>query len=133
MILNPVNCVGVMGGGLARKFKDRMPKEYTEAYEGDCITGKLKPGAPTYWVHPDGQIICNFPTKNHYQDPSRYEWIATGMVNLALDVRDNEKVKTIGLPALGCGLGNLNWDTVKHIVRMGTQLAPEVNWTVWMQ
>jgi len=130
--------VGVMGGGLARAFADRFGKDYVEAYEEDCKKRRLMPGKCSFYVTEHGLVICNFPTKNHYRDDSRYEWIASGMANLAgrISAANAEvtlKTNTVGIPALGCGLGNLNWEKVKHIIRMGAQLAPEVEWTIYLQ
>lgn len=133
VLVNPVNCVGVMGGGLARKFKAKLPDEYFERYKEDCDKRKIYPGHCTTWGSGDGKIYVNFPTKMHYADPSQYEWIASGMVHLAHLAWCLGVGTTVALPALGCGLGNLEWEKVCHIIRMGSQLAPTVTWTVYLQ
>ncbi len=131
MIVNPVNCVGIMGGGLAREFARRFGAEYVDAYKEACSNRRLRVGHPNYYTT-DDVIICNFPTKGHYKDPSQYDWIAAGMCVLAEDLREME-VASVALPALGCGLGNLSWDYVKHIIRMGSQLNTDIEWTIYLQ
>ena len=112
-IVNPVNTVGVMGKGLALAFKKKFPSnylEYKQAYERDELkTGKML-------VHLTGQlitqIIINFPTKKHWRDPSKLVYIETGLDDLVTVINDH-KIKSIAIPALGCGLGGLQWESVR--------------------
>jgi len=84
--VNPVNCVGVMGAGAAKQFKQLFPKMYDD-YRGACIEGRVYviSGSkiryrPHTWLHPSRRfLILNLPTKIHWKQPSRYEYIAAGL------------------------------------------------------
>jgi O-acetyl-ADP-ribose deacetylase (regulator of RNase III) len=106
----PVNCVGVMGAGIARTFKVRYPDMF-RAYLEACIIGELKPGKLFVW---NDQIIC-LPTKDHWRDNSTYDYVVSGLLELR-DYLNRHGEVTVSLPALGCGNGNLNWDWVKPII-----------------
>ena len=109
-LVNTVNCVGVMGKGIALDFKKKYPDMYNE-YEQRCVRHEVKPGQPYYYTDLLGTSIINFPTKDHWRSPSRLSYIETG-----LDwFRDNyEKlgIRSVAFPPLGCGNGGLTWDTV---------------------
>lgn len=116
--INTVNCVGVMGAGVALAFKEKYPEMFKE-YAKDCKSGLLKPGLPTVWNNNDmfkKEIeIINFPTKNHWRKPSEYEYVEDGLKWLALYLLKKKK-STITLPALGCGHGGLDWGKVKALI-----------------
>lgn len=114
-ITNAVNCVGVMGGGLALAFKKRYADtDYLKFYIEDCKSGDLKPGRVTaFWV--DGQFIFNFPTKDHHANDSLYEYISSGMTAMIPMVEDLG-LTSVALPMLGCGLGGLRWEVVHGII-----------------
>lgn len=110
--VNPVNCVGIMGGGLALKFKDAYPLNYN-AYHRFCIETGLLPGQ--LYVHNLSALInpkwiVNLATKNHWKNPSRTVWVRDGMNNLFEFVK-HENIKSVAIPMLGCGLGGLDWQT----------------------
>lgn len=118
-IVNPVNCVGVMGRGLALAFKKRYRENYQE-YLAACLAKKIMigsvfitraikpiPGNPLY--------IVNFPTKVHWRDDSHIDYISSGLIALAEVIR-TVKIKSIAIPALGCGLGRLNWENVHPLI-----------------
>lgn len=121
-LINPVNCKGVMGKGIALEFKKRLP-ECVQPYKEACATGKLIPGTLLFVrliVQPDlfgskrpGVIL--FPTKNHWRDKSRIEWIEQGLDYLKNNYTRWE-VKTIAMPQIGCGLGGLGWESVKPLI-----------------
>lgn len=112
-IVNPVNCVGVMGKGLALEFKKRYPLNYI-MYKKSANIGKIKIGQIFTTV--SGQtIILNFPTKKHWKDKSDYNYIKYGMIDL-INVIKSLKIKSIAIPALGCGNGGLEWERVKKII-----------------
>ena len=115
VITNPINCVGVMGAGLAAQFKDRYPEMYKE-YRKRCLMGGVKIGVPYLWE--DGEIqILNFPTKRHWKDNSRLEDVEAGLKYLA----DNYMmmgIYSIAIPQLGCGLGGLKWADVKELINL---------------
>lgn len=103
-MINPVNCVGVMGAGLAYEFKRRYPSMFTE-YVKACQSAELRIGSLLVWRN----VIC-FPTKRHWKDVSRIGDIERGLQIL----NQHAKNDWIGMPSIGCGLGGLNWE--KHIL-----------------
>jgi O-acetyl-ADP-ribose deacetylase (regulator of RNase III) len=123
-LVNPVNCVGVMGSGLAKIFKEWAPPAYFEQYVVDCNSGELKIGQVTAYSFTRKaryNTIINFPTKIHWKDPSKSEWIRPGLDDLA-DLICNEtntrkERRTLAMPKLGCGLGGLCWADVKTIIK----------------
>lgn len=118
--INTVNCVGVMGAGVALQFKTRFPEMFKE-YLKACNEGLVKPGKPHVWSNntffneEDNLVIINFPTKNHWKKPSEYEYIEEGLKWLSKFLL-NHKGKTITVPALGCGHGGLDWNIVKDMI-----------------
>jgi O-acetyl-ADP-ribose deacetylase (regulator of RNase III) len=108
-LVNPVNCVGVMGAGLAKQFKSRYPDMYP-AYRKACNAGRLKPGSILPGIA-SGQRIVHVATKRHWRDASFMSWIEEGLANLADHVKHNE-VPSIAIPPVGCGLGGLDFRAV---------------------
>ena len=113
-LVNPVNCVGVMGRGLALQFKRAFPENF-RAYARACARGEVKPGY--MHVHDLGrtvnpQCIVNFPTKRHWRDGSRIEDVEEGLGDLRRTVRERG-IRSIAVPPLGCGLGGLDWSGVR--------------------
>lgn len=122
-LVNPVNCVGVMGAGLAKQFKDRFPWMFTE-YVFHCKCSPFEPGDVTYhWK--DNIYIFNLATKDHWKDPSQLLWISYGLTNLA-DLIEELDIKSIAIPALGAGLGGLNWNDVKPMIEEFASNLPDV-------
>lgn len=116
-LVNTVNCVGVMGAGVAKRAKELFPEMYDD-YVGRCNRGEVRPGVPYYWTNPDpgSQSIVNFPTKNHWKARSRFEWIEQGL-RLFVDSHVTWGVESVAFPALGCGKGGLVWNDVRHLMR----------------
>lgn len=114
ILVNPCNCVGVMGGGLAAHFKRKFPAMYND-YAAHCLAGKLKPGGIHSYADDSGTCIFNLATKDHWKKSSRYEWVEAGLKNIAPEA-NAIKESTIAMPALGCGLGGLSWDVVKTMI-----------------
>ena len=113
-LVNPVNCVGVMGAGLAKQFRDRHPAMFAD-YQAQCRAGLYQPGMPRIW-RCDGQpLIVNFPTKGHWRDPSQLQWIRAGLAILA-DLLRVDDIGSIAVPPLGCGLGGLRWPDVRALI-----------------
>lgn len=112
-IVNTVNCVGFMGGGLALEFKLRYPKMYDE-YKKNVENNNVKIGKLTYHQEKDIKII-NFPTKDNFRDPSKIEYIEKGLNNFIKTYQKNN-IKSIAFPKLGAGLGGLNWKTVRNLI-----------------
>ena len=121
-LVNPVNCVGVMGKGLAAQFKRKYPRNF-EVYRQYCKQGLIKCGKVHVVDWPLGvkrskkilRFIINFPTKRHWSDLSRIKWIIDGLEDLR-QFLIKEKVKSIAIPPIGCGLGGLNWDDVYPLI-----------------
>ena len=113
-IVNTVNCVGVMGRGIALQFKKNYPENF-KAYEAACKRGEVVPGK--MFVHDTNQLanpmyIINFPTKRHWRGASRIEDIEAGLGDL-VEVIVSRKISSVALPPLGSGLGGLDWPVVR--------------------
>lgn len=113
-IVNPVNCVGVMGGGLALEFKIRYPEMF-ERYHEACKSNSLIPGSLHMYKTDSGKYIINFPTKYHYINPSKEEFIVIGLDTFTSCYKKFD-IKSVAFPKLGCGLGGLDWDSVRVIM-----------------
>lgn len=111
-LVNPVNCVGVMGKGLALQFKKRYPDNF-DCYKAACDIGDIKIGQMLS-TRPN-KVIINFPTKIHWRDKSKLEYIERGLDGL-LKLIDQCGIKSIAIPPLGCGLGGLKWSEVKPLI-----------------
>lgn len=112
-LVNPVNTKGVMGKGLALKFKEKFPDNFY-SYKEQCKQNKLKIGS-IHCVNSDNQIIFNFPTKDDWRSPSKIEYIELGLKTLRESIKISQ-IKSIAIPALGCGLGGLDWNDVKPLI-----------------
>lgn len=113
-LVNTVNCVGIMGRGVALQFKNAFPENF-KAYKAACDRGDVQPGQ--MFVVEVGQLtrprwIINFPTKRHWRGNSRIEDIESGLVALATEIRERG-IRSIAIPPLGSGLGGLEWRDVK--------------------
>ena len=116
ILVNPVNTVGVMGAGLAKQFKERYPVMF-RLYKGLCNRGELKVGYPKNVVD-GGDIICLFPTKKHWREKSKIEYIENGLEAIAFERVWFAKPAntTLVFPKIGCGLGGLNWSEVRPLI-----------------
>jgi len=117
-LVNTVNCVGVMGKGIALQFKKKFPKAYFEDYQKACRKGELKPGKLHIWATNflgNPKYIINFPTKTHWKAKSKYEYIELGLKALKQEVK-RLKIRSIAIPPLGSGLGGLQWGRVKAMI-----------------
>ena len=114
-LVNTVNCVGVMGRGVALQFKRAFPDNF-KAYAARCKSDQMQPGH--VFVFDTGSIvppryIINFPTKRHWRGKSRIEDIESGLESLAQEVR-LRGIRSIAIPPLGSGLGGLHWPSVRR-------------------
>jgi O-acetyl-ADP-ribose deacetylase (regulator of RNase III) len=111
-LVNAVNCVGVMSKGLAAQFKTKFPDVFRD-YARACRAGAVQPGQ--MHVVETGEstprFVINFPTKRHWREPSRIEDIQLGLRALRDEV-NARRIRSVAVPALGCGLGGLAWDEV---------------------
>lgn len=108
-LVNPVNCVGYMGKGLAKEFK-RLSKPAFEDYSARCERGEVKPGAVYVYCLPNGRQILHFPSKRHWRAKSKIEDIRSGLEDIRARYRALN-IKSMAMPAIGCGLGGLSWES----------------------
>ena len=111
---NPINCRAVMGGGLALEFRSRFP-EMSQDYVQRCRRGEVRVGKPYVWRNLSGPFVLNFPTKDDWRDPSKLEHIEEGLRYLVDHCRPMG-LTSLALPALGCGLGGLEWRVVRPVM-----------------
>lgn len=113
-IVNTVNCVGVMGKGIALEFKKRYPEMFMD-YVRKCDNGIVKPGIPYIYKNEDGTNILNFPTKDHWRSSSRLSYVVDGL-DWVVENYKKYNIKSIAFPPLGCGNGGLSWKVVGPIM-----------------
>ncbi len=114
VIVNTVNCVGVMGNGLALECKLRYPEMYSE-YVERCRRGEMRIGKPYLYWYSEAFGILNFPCKNHWQFPAQVEWIRQGLEGFRA-LLPRHQLTSIAFPPLGCDLGRLNWRDIRPIM-----------------
>ena len=124
-IVNAVNCQGVMGAGLARAFKEKMPKKYFDTYKEFCKYGLMEVGRVSFWTDnsdtndatlaPPHSIVCDFPTVGRLYRQCKIEWISEGLKSLRKDA-ETYKIRSIGIPAIGCGIVGHDWAVVHQMI-----------------
>ena len=112
-LVNPVNLVGVMGAGLALRFKQAYPEMFIE-YREACRTGAIAVGRPWIYRTPR-KWIMNFPTKRYWRQRSRIEDIEAGLATFVRTYA-SEGIRSVAFPALGCGNGGLPWGEVRPLM-----------------
>jgi len=116
-LVNTVNCVGVMGKGVALQFRQAFPENFKQ-YKKACDAGEVKPGQ-MFTVETgtlfNPRYIINFPTKRHWKGKSKLEDIEAGLGALVADVQ-RLGIRSISIPPLGCGNGGLDWTVVKPLI-----------------
>lgn len=126
-IVNTVNCVGIMGRGIALQFKNAFPANF-KAYEAACKRDEVQPGKMFVFetgTFTNPKYIINFPTKRHWRGKSRMEDIDSGLVALAEEVRQRD-IRLIAIPPLGSGLGGLNWGDVRYRIESALREIPNL-------
>lgn len=114
-LVNTVNEVGIMGKGIALMFREAFP-ENMRAYAAVCRAGEVRVGRMfvTQDCHTFGaRWIINFPTKKHWRNPSKLEWVRDGLKDLVRVIRENG-IRSVAVPPLGCGNGGLEWSQVRR-------------------
>lgn len=116
-IVNTVNCVGVMGKGIALQFKKKWPANF-KAYSAACKAGEIRLGK--MFIFDLGALatpryIINFPTKDHWRNASNLKDIETGLQDLVQHIK-NLDIRSIAMPPLGCGNGGLSWSDVRPVI-----------------
>ena len=119
-IVNTVNCVGIMGKGIALQFKNKWPNNY-KAYAQACknnqvCLGKMFVCEVGSLFEPQPKFIINFPSKDHWRSKSKLADIEAGLQDLVKQI-NKLQIKSIAIPPLGCGLGGLNWNIVKPLMQ----------------
>jgi len=126
-LVNTVNCVGVMGKGIALQFKQAYP-EMGKAYEKACEQGEITPGRVQVWhtgALSGPKYIINFPTKREWFRKSSYADIQSGLVSLVEQIK-RLGITSIAVPPLGCGNGGLSWDKVRPMILEAFAAVPAV-------
>ncbi|HYW05948.1 MAG TPA: macro domain-containing protein [Longimicrobium sp.] len=125
-LVNTVNEVGVMGKGVALMFRERFP-ENARVYVEASKAGQVRVGRVL--VTPAGELfpkwIVHFPTKKHWRNPSRLEWVRDGLDDLVRVAREMG-IGSIALPPLGCGNGGLDWQQVRPMIESAFAALPDV-------
>jgi O-acetyl-ADP-ribose deacetylase (regulator of RNase III) len=126
-LVNTVNCVGVMGRGIALQFKKAWPDNF-KAYAAACRRHEVRPGHmfvfDTARLTPPRYII-NFPTKRDWRAKSRIEDIEAGLDALVLEIRHRD-IRSVAVPPLGAGLGGLEWAVVRERIERALGNLPDV-------
>lgn len=131
-LVNTVNCVGVMGKGIALQFKKAYPDNFRE-YEKACKKNLVKPGS--MFIHSTGSLmnpryIINFPTKRHWKGKSQIGDIEDGLVDLIEQVK-KFGINSVAVPPLGCGNGGLEWNIVRSFIEKSAESLPDVKFLVY--
>ena len=131
-LVNTVNCVGVMGRGIALQFKAAFPENF-KIYAEACQRGAVQPGRML--VFETGQLtppryIINFPTKRHWRGNSRMEDIDAGLAALVEVIRE-KCIRSVAIPPLGSGLGGLDWLDVKPRIEAALRPLTDVRVIVY--
>jgi O-acetyl-ADP-ribose deacetylase (regulator of RNase III)/uncharacterized protein YwgA len=113
-LVNTINCVGVMGKGVAEQFKKRFPAMF-EDYKSRTDRKAVRLGEPYLYRDSSAAQIVNFPTKDHWRSPSRLADIERGLDYLAAHIAE-WGITSIALPPLGCGNGGLEWSEVGPLI-----------------
>ena len=113
-LVNPVNCVGVMGKGVALGFKRRFPDMFKD-YANRCSRGSVRLGEPYLWKPLVPPFVLNFPTKDHWRSRSKLQDIIDGLDFLEESYKE-WGIESLAVPALGCGEGQLDWRVVGPIL-----------------
>lgn len=126
-LVNTVNCVGIMGRGIALQFRKAFPDNF-KAYEAVCQRGELQPGK--MFIFETGNLtnpryVINFPTKRHWKGKSQLADIESGLKALVSDIR-RLGVHSIAIPPLGCGQGGLDWGEVRPRIELALATVPDV-------
>lgn len=131
-LVNTVNCVGVMGKGIALQFKRRYPDTFID-YEKACKRGDVAIGS--MFVTETGQLygpqyIINFPTKKHWRAPSQLSYIDAGLTDLIRVLRERH-ITSIAIPPLGAGNGGLSWQDVHPELVAACEELPDVRFVLY--
>jgi len=131
-LVNTVNCVGIMGRGIALQFKNDFPANF-KAYEAACGREEVQPGKMFVFetrTLTNPKFVINFPTKRHWRGKSRMEDIESGLKALVEEIQ-RRGIRSIAIPPLGSGLGGLNWGDVRPRIVATLDKLDDVNVLVY--
>jgi len=128
-IVIPINCVGVMGKGIALQSKKVFPTNFIE-YKSACLCNRVQPGQilTSFDLNLKMDIlqwVFNFPTKRHWRNKSLICDIESGLKALIKKI-ERLSIKSVAIPPLGCGLGGLDWDVVRPLIEKAFKPYPKV-------
>lgn len=135
-LVNTVNCVGVMGKGIALQFKEKYPHMFS-LYKAACQSGELSKGGDIWQfslqsyfpfnLTPKPKTILCFATKEHWRYPSKLIWIERGLQNIVTNYK-KLNITSIAFPKLGCNNGKLNWenDVKPLMIKYLSQLPDDI-------
>lgn len=131
-LVNTVNCVGIMGRGIAAQFKRLYPFNF-KVYEKACKNGEVQPGhmftvEVSQTVKP--YLVINFPTKRHWKGKSKISDIEAGLNDLSREI-ESRNLQSVAVPPLGCGLGGLDWRIVKPMIVALAEKHPSVQFVIY--
>ena len=131
-LVNTINTVGVMGKGIALMFKERFPANF-DAYATACKENRVRVGEMFVTENRDfggPKWIVNFPTKTHWRNKTRPEWIQDGLRAL-IEVIQEKNIRSVALPPLGCGNGGLDWRVVRPLIEAALQEVRDLDAVVF--
>lgn len=131
-LVNTVNCVGVMGKGVALQFKKAWPDNF-RAYAAACRRDEVRPGQMFVFKTDrltNPRYIINFPTKRHWRGKSRMEDVEAGLAALVDEIA-RLGIRSIAVPPLGAGLGGLEWSDVRARIEATLGAIADVTVTVF--
>jgi len=134
-IVNTVNCVGVMGKGVALTFKNKWPANF-KAYKAECDAKRLRPGRMFIFDNADmlnlvkPRFLINFPTKDHWRGKSKMSFIEDGLDDFIIQIQ-KYNIQSVAIPPLGCGNGGLPWTDVKKIIEEKLSFINDVDFIIY--
>jgi O-acetyl-ADP-ribose deacetylase (regulator of RNase III) len=105
-----VNCVGAMGAGIAKEFRDKYPDMYA-GYRKICTANALRPGEIFMWDNGRQPAVFNIASQRQTGADARYHWLIAGMCNMAVEMC-YLGLDRVAMPKIGCGIGGLVWGSV---------------------
>jgi O-acetyl-ADP-ribose deacetylase (regulator of RNase III) len=131
-LVNTVNCVGIMGRGIALQFKEKFPGNF-KAYAEACAQDEVQPGRMFVFTTErmtGPKFIVNFPTKRHWRGKSRIEDVELGLAALRDEIQKRH-IRSIAIPPLGSGLGGLDWNQVRPRIEKALGTLSDVDIVVY--
>jgi O-acetyl-ADP-ribose deacetylase (regulator of RNase III) len=135
-LVNTVNTVGIMGKGIALMFKEAFPENF-RLYAAACKRGEVQIGRMFVTERPPlagssrgPRWVINFPTKRHWRDRTRPEWVQAGLADLTRLLQE-KAIRSVALPPLGCGNGGLEWSAVRPLIEQALAGFPSVEVLVY--